>query len=38
VHPATPAPAPVPMIPAVQTGDWRKDALARFKKMPDLRR
>lgn len=22
----------------VNTGDWRKDALARFKKMPDLRR
>jgi hypothetical protein len=37
-HPAIPAPGPVPMIPAVQTGDWRKDALARFKKMPDLRR
>jgi len=39
----TPAPAsassralPDPAAPV--TGDWRKDALARFKKMPDLRR
>lgn len=29
-HPSTPTDEPEP------TGDWRKDALARFKKMPDL--
>ena len=35
--PATPASgAPAIPEPAPSTGDWRKDALARFKKMPDL--
>jgi hypothetical protein len=39
----TPAPAPAgsrvpPETTAPAPGDWRKDALARFKKMPDLRR
>lgn len=38
-----PAPEPTssrarPETTAPATGDWRKDALARFKKMPDLRR
>lgn len=45
-EPATPAPTPTPVRARPQTeeaaapvtGDWRKDALARFKKMPDLRR
>jgi hypothetical protein len=34
VRPQTVSSDPAPAI----TGDWRKDALARFKKMPDLRR
>lgn len=45
-EPAGPTPAPTPVNAPPQTeeaatpatGDWRKDALARFKKMPDLRR
>lgn len=44
-QPAGPTPAPasassraLPDPAAPVTGDWRKDALARFKKMPDLRR
>lgn len=34
VRPQTASSDPAPAL----TGDWRKDALARFKKMPDLRR
>ncbi|MCW5558604.1 MAG: hypothetical protein KIT22_12325, partial [Verrucomicrobiae bacterium] len=30
--------ASVPADPPASTGDWRKDALAKFKKMPDLSR
>ena len=44
-QPVSPSPAPTPASSRVPpetaapvTGDWRKDALARFKKMPDLRR
>lgn len=35
---ATSGEAAKPAEPAASTGDWRQDALARFKKMPDLSR
>jgi hypothetical protein len=35
---ASPAPEATPPVVPVTSVDWRKDALARFKKMPDLRR